>query len=178
MRANPDSASRPGPAGPLDDLLLYRLNRLLATAGSMVIRLCEGSFGITRREWRVIALLAQNDGLLSSQLAQGVQLDRARTSKAITSLVGKKLVHRQTGPGDQRQTTVAITDAGRALYDGLYPMVLQINRELLACLPAASAATLDTALDALQQRAEELVAKADLPKADRRRGGRTRQRMG
>jgi len=178
MRTNPGSPSRPGPPGPLDDLLLYRLSRLLATAGGMVIRLCEGSFGITRREWRLIALLAQNDGLLSSQLAQRAQLDRARTSKAITSLVGKKLLHRQIGPGDRRQAALALTDAGRALYDGLYPMVLQINRELLACLPAASAANLDTALDALQQRAEELLAKADLPKADRRRGGRLHQRMG
>ena len=44
------------PARPLDDLLLYRLSRLLSVAGSMVIKLCEGRFGITRREWRLIAL--------------------------------------------------------------------------------------------------------------------------
>ena len=41
----------------LDDLLLYRLSRLLGVAGAPVIRLCEGQFGITRREWRVLALL-------------------------------------------------------------------------------------------------------------------------
>ena len=49
----------------LDDLLLYRLSRLLSVGGSMVIRLCEGRFGITRREWRVIARLAQEQELLS-----------------------------------------------------------------------------------------------------------------
>jgi DNA-binding MarR family transcriptional regulator len=81
-------ASRLGAPAALDDVLLYRISRLLATAGSMVIRLCEGRYGITRREWRVLALLAQEEGLLSSQLAERAQLDRARTSKAISSLVG------------------------------------------------------------------------------------------
>ena len=52
--------------GSLDDLLLYRINRLLSVAGSMVIRLCEGRFGITRREWRVLALLAQ-EGLCAAR---------------------------------------------------------------------------------------------------------------
>ena len=32
-----------------NDLLMYRLNRLLAVAGSLVVRLCEGGYGITRR---------------------------------------------------------------------------------------------------------------------------------
>lgn len=170
--------SRLGQPASLDDVLLYRLSRLLATAGSMVIRLCEGSFGITRREWRVIALLAQDEGLLSSQLAQRAQLDRARTSKAVTSLVGKKLLLRQARPGDRRQATLALTESGRALYQALYPKVLEINRELLDCLPASGVADLDGSLAALQQRAEELVANADLPKADRRRGGRVSHRMG
>jgi DNA-binding MarR family transcriptional regulator len=170
--------SRLGNPGSLDDLLLYRLSRLLGTAGSMVIRLCEGSFGITRREWRLVALLAQQEGLLSSELAQRAQLDRARTSRAITSLVGKKLLRRETRPPDRRRAALALTESGRALYGALYPLVLEINRELLAVLPAAQVASLDAALDALQERAGELLAQAELPKADRRRGGRTAQRMG
>ena len=159
--ADPDS---------LDDVLLYRLSRLLSAAGGMVIRLCEGRFGITRREWRIIALLAQERGLLSSELAERAQLDRARTSKAITSLVGKQLLRRQPRPGDRRRADLALTDSGRALYDALFPLVLEINRELLAVLPAAEVERLDSALDALQQRADSLVAQAELPKADRRRG--------
>ncbi len=34
----------------VDDLPLQRISRLLATGGGMVTRLCEGCFGITRRE--------------------------------------------------------------------------------------------------------------------------------
>lgn len=158
----------------LDDLLLYRLARLLAVGGSMVIRLCEGRFGITRREWRVIARLAQEQDLLSSELAERIQLDRARTSRAITSLVAKKLLRRQAGVADRRQARLALTDEGRALYDALFPLVCEINQGLLAALPAADVQRLDRALAAMQQQADRMVGQAELPKADRRRGGRAR----
>ena len=90
------------PRRPLDDLLLYRLSRLLAVGGSMVIRLCEGRFGITRREWRLIATLASRGDLSSSQLAEHAQLDRARTSKAVGSMVAKGLLSRAHPAGDRR----------------------------------------------------------------------------
>ena len=165
-------------AADLDDLLLYRLSRVLSVAGSMVIRLCEGRFGITRREWRVIALLARDDGLLSSQLAERAQLDRARTSRAVSSLVAKKLLRRQVGEGDRRQARLALTAAGRALYEQLFPLVQQINRELLSPLSARQLATLEAALGILQDKADGMVAQAELPKADRRRGGRQRLHLG
>lgn len=165
------------PAG-LDDLLLYRLSRLLAVGGSMVIRLCEGRFGITRREWRVIARLAQEQELLSSELAERIQLDRARTSRAVTSLVAKKLVRRQAGTADRRQARLALTEKGRALHAALFPLVSDINRGLLGALPAADVQQLERMLDALQARADAMVESAELPKADRRRGARARLAMG
>ena len=154
----------------IDDLLLYRLSRLVAVGGSVVVRLCEGVYGITRREWRVLALLARDEGLLSSQLADRAQLDRARTSRAITSLVAKKLAARQVGPGDRRQARIVLTAAGRALYQEMFPRVLEINRELLDALQPAKAAALDQVLDRLQARADAILARGGLPKADRRRG--------
>ena len=156
---------------PLDDLLLYRLSRLLAVAGSMVIRLCEGRFGITRREWRLIATLASRGELSSSQLAEHAQLDRARTSKAVSSLAGKQLVLRTHPAGDRRQVLLRLSERGQALYDELFPLVTRINAELMEALDAAEASRLDEALRRLQARAEQLASEAVLPKADRGRRG-------
>jgi DNA-binding MarR family transcriptional regulator len=172
----PPSALR-DPAG-LDDLLLYKLSRLLAVGGSMVIRLCEGRFGITRREWRVIARLAQKREMLSSELADSIQLDRARTSRAVSSLVAKKLVRRHTGVADRRQASLALTEQGRALHQALFPLVCEINRGLLAPLSPEEVRRLDAMLAALQLRADAMVQVAELPKADRRRGSRARLAMG
>lgn len=164
----------------LDDLLLYKLSRLLSVGGSMVIRLCEGRFGITRREWRVIACLALQQDLLSSQLADRIQLDRARTSRAVTSLVAKKLVRRQTGAADRRQARLALTDKGRALHRELFPLVSEINRGLLSPLSVQEVQGLDSMLTRLQAQAHRMVdaSAPDLPKADRRRGARARLAMG
>lgn len=156
----------------IDDLLLYRLSGILATAGNLVIRLCEGQFRITRREWRILAQLATDPGLLSSQLAERAHLDRARTSRAISSLVAKKLVRRETGTADRRQARVALTPAGQALFDTLFPLVCQINQQLLDTLASADVQRLDRMLDTLQAQAEAMQGAAELPKADRRRGGR------
>lgn len=164
--------SAPGDAGarPLDDLLLYRLSRLLSVAGGMVIRLCEGRFGITRREWRLIATLASRGELGSSQLAEHAQLDRARTSKAVSSLVAKELLSREQLGGDRRHVVLRLTEAGQALYDELYPLVSAINTELLSTLDKKGVAALDATLDSLQKQAHRMVAGATLPKANRHRG--------
>ncbi|MBS0450924.1 MAG: MarR family transcriptional regulator [Proteobacteria bacterium] len=162
----------PGAGSVLDDLLLYRLSRLLSVGGSPVIRLCEGRFGITRREWRVLATLVEHGGkgLGSSQLAELAQLDRARTSRAVGSLVAKGLMSRSQPGGDRRQVILRLTDAGHAIHAELFPMVREINAQLMAALTPQAAQQFDESLARLQARAQALVSTvADLPKADRRR---------
>jgi hypothetical protein len=135
----------PGAGALLDDLLLYRLSRLLAVGGSPVIRLCEGRFGITRREWRLLA----------------------------TSLVEKELVSRSQPAGDRRHVLLRLSKAGESIHAELFPLVQRINAELMAALSPAEAEQFDHSLARLQATAERLLstACADLPKADRRHGG-------
>jgi DNA-binding MarR family transcriptional regulator len=159
------------PREPLEALLLYRLSRLVVVAGRMVTRLCEGRFGITRREWRLLVTLASLGELSSSQLAEHAQLDRARTSKAVGSLVAKALISRQTRAGDRRQVALALTERGRALYDELFPLVRAINAELGTALDAEEATRFDAALRRLQAQADRMLDTAVLPKADRGRRG-------
>lgn len=164
-----------GTPAAVEDMLLLRISRLLSTGGGMVIRLCEGRFGITRREWRVIGLLATlppGEGLRPSDLAVRAQLDRARTSRALSSLAAKQLVSRDAMPGDRRQAGVKLTERGRALHGELFPLVKEINLDLLAGLSPQEVLALDGMLTRMQARAERLAAATqdELPKADRRRG--------
>ena len=165
-------ASEPARRPALDGLLLFRLHRLFSVGGSLVTRLCEGRFGITRREWRVIAVLAGRPDLGSTQLAQHASLDAARTSRAIGSLVAKALVLRSHAAGDRRQVKLRLTPAGDALYEELFPLVEGINAQLLAALAPGEAQRFDQAIARLQARAGQLVAASTLPKANRgRRAG-------
>jgi DNA-binding MarR family transcriptional regulator len=152
----------------LDELFLFRLTRLLAVAGAPIIRLCEGGYNITRREWRLIAALAQSGPVLSSTLAQRVHLERGRTSKAVSDLIGKGLVTRTPRPDDRRKVDIALTDGGRSIYESLFPIVVQLNKDLLAVLSRSEIDELDYALGRIQERADKVFANAVLPKANRR----------
>lgn len=161
----------------VDDLLLYRMGQFTAVAGAMVVRLCEGGYGITRREWAVLAQLqGQPQGVLPSALAERMQRDRARTSRALGSLQAKGLVQRVTLASDRRSARVSLTPAGQALYGELMPQVQAINARILAALEPAQKQAFDEALVCLRAQAQQLLAEMgpDLPKADRRRGGRSR----
>ena len=159
----------------VDDMLLYRLSHLTGAAGAMVVRLCEGGYGITRREWGVLAQLhGQPQGVLPSVLAERMQRDRARTSRALSALQAQGLAPRVVLPHDRRSVRVSLTAAGEALYDELMPQVQSINARILEVLDPAQKQALDGTLQLLRLQARRLLAEMDpqLPKADRRRGGR------
>ncbi|MFW5332895.1 MarR family winged helix-turn-helix transcriptional regulator [Hydrogenophaga sp. ZJX-1] len=147
------------------DLLLYRLHRIQSTAGRLVVQLCESEFGITRREWRVLSVLNEHEGVLSSVLAEHAMLDRARTSRALTSLAAKKLVTRQPRPSDRREVHVFLTDEGRRVYGQILPRVMAINRELVSSLTALQRQQLDEVIEALQAQAGRMLAASKVPLA-------------
>jgi len=141
----------------LDDMLLYVLWQLQAAARRPVVRLCEAQFGITRREWRMLAQLGQGEGMASSALAERAALDRAQTSRAVSALVQKGLVARTPRPGNRREVLLHLTERGRALYAALLPRVAAINQELLSVLSETEVATLDALVQRLRAQADRMA---------------------
>lgn len=163
----------------VDDLLNYRLSCLLSSSGAMVIRLCEGRFGITRREWRLIALLAAHGAMSPSELAERAHLERARISRHVTTLCEKKLIRRLAVAGDRRRALVDLTPAGSELYRELFPMSVHLTQQVLAALTREEVDVFDQLLFKLTDAADRLVAaKPVAEKADRRHGGARKLRSG
>ena len=159
----------------VEQFLNYRLMRLYAEATGPVTRWMEGKWGISRREWRVLALLAVHDTLSPSALAEQAHLDRPRTSRAVTSLAGKGLVRRRPLLQDARRAQVALTAAGRRLYDEIFPHIAALNSRLMDALDEETASALDRALELLTGAAVQ--AKQELAqdvRADRQGGGTRR----
>ena len=159
----------------VEDLLNYRLNRLLAGSGAMVTRLCEGRYGITRREWRLICILATQGPMSPSDLAQSAHLERARISRHVTDLVDKKLIGRVGVPQDRRRAVVELTARGRQLHAELFPQSVAFNNLVLQTLTPSELAAFDQALQRLTEVADQLSSSHPLQeKADRRHGGSRR----
>lgn len=159
----------------VEDLLNYRLSRLLESSGSMVTLLCEGRYGITRREWRLICILASHGAMSPSELSQRAHLERARVSRHVGDLVAKKLVVRAGLEGDKRRARVELNERGKKLYDELFPQSVHFNNLVLAALAPDELAAFDSALARLTDAADRISSSHPLgEKADRRHGGSRR----
>lgn len=157
-----------------DDLLNFRVKRLLLLGGAPAVRLCEGQYGIARLEWRFLAALVERGEPCSpGELVRHTGVEQARASRALAALVEKKLARREVDPLDHRRATLRATEAGAALYRELFPQLAAINRRLASALDAHELEVLDRCLDKLTARAREVLAEGGgvSARADRRRGG-------
>jgi DNA-binding MarR family transcriptional regulator len=154
------------------DLLNFRLSELLGISGSLVTRICENEYGITREEWQFVAMLAELKAMSPSDLAARTTVDRSQASKTLRGLMSKGLVERQRVPGDGRRALVLLSQAGSNLFAQLFPRVVQLHHEVLQDLEPVQRQALAHSLSALQARALA-VAQEHKPEAaaGRRQGG-------
>jgi DNA-binding MarR family transcriptional regulator len=171
MMQNPNSPAVEDAGLPrsIESLVLFRMSKVLSIGGSLVTRLCEGQFGISRREWAVLSILATQPQMPWSELARRMELDSPRLSRAVSSLVSKGLAIKS---GTGRQLCLSLTEPGRQRYGQIFPLAHAINQAIVQDLDAASLQTLDRALSLLHQRASQLSEELTLPKASRRLGKR------
>ncbi|SAI49989.1 MarR family transcriptional regulator [Bordetella ansorpii] len=161
----------------LDDMLMYRLYQAWFQSSPVFVRLCEGRFGITRREWRVLACAVEHGPMTSADLAATAKLDLARTSRTLGVLCEKGWLRRVQEGDDRRVVQVEATDGGHDCYDALMPEVQRLNDLLTQDLTADEVAQLRTLLARVEQRGlamsqQNLVSE----KASRRSGGTRRVR--
>ena len=139
-----------------DDLLNYRLNRVVRLGGAPAVRICEGKFGVTRAEWRLIAALVEEGPRSPTDLAQRSGMEPGRVSLLISRLLRKGLVERAVAAGDRRRPALRATAAGRKLYAELFPELAAINRRLMSVLSPDEAAVLDRCLVKLTAHAQAI----------------------
>lgn len=175
MLANPepDRPHRFAAPASIDDFLLFRMSKVVALGGSVVTRICEGRFGITRREWTVLATIAPHGELPWAEAARRCEIDGARLSRAVNGLVARKLLRREKAPS--RLVHLRVTTEGAALYEEIFPLAREVNAAIARALDAEALGQLEGALARLHERGEEVVRDTPAPKAERLRGGTQRR---
>lgn len=141
----------------LGELLNYRLSRLLALSSAPGIRLFEGGYGVSRREWSLVCLIAENGKMSPSELAKIAHLERAHVSRAITELVAKGLLVRHTAPNDARRAQLDLTEKGLQLHKEIFPQIATLSQAVVRALDPEQLAVFDAALVTLTASAEQLV---------------------
>ena len=121
----------------------YRLSVLSNRVSSAIARTYSDRFDLTIPEWRCIAVLGGAQGLSAGDVALRTAMDKVQVSRAITRLVENKRVARTVDVSDARVTRLSLTAKGRAIYDEVAPLALELEAKFLDALSAAERASLD-----------------------------------
>ncbi len=136
----------------------YRLSVLANRISSAIARTYSVRFGLTIPEWRTMAVLGGTPGLSASDVAQRTAMDKVQVSRAVARLAAKKCVQRGADRGDGRVVRLSLTTKGRAIYDEIAPLALELEDLLLEALSPAERASFDAIMVKLNAQASLLTA--------------------
>lgn len=117
---------------------------LLAAPGHLLRRAHQRSYELftrrvgtaaTRQQFALLLVLAQRPGASQRELVDASGMDKSTLKEMLERLVARGWVQRERDPADSRAWTMRVTEAGRALIEGLLPQVAAAQREILAPLP-------------------------------------------
>ena len=131
----------------LDAFLPYRLSIASNRVSQAIATAYERLFGLKIPEWRLIAVIAEGEGITQNALGAATQMDKVTISRAARALVERGLIERRAIDGDRRSHLLALTAAGRALYDQVAPKAIEMETAIFAELDADERAALNSMLD-------------------------------
>ena len=142
----------------LDRFLPYRLSVAQLAVSRCLAGIYDRRFGLSRQEWRVLAVLGQDAPLTAGGVCARTSMDKVQVSRAVAGLVAAGLLERRPDRRDRRRGLLRLAPRGRAVYRAIVPLVLARERELLAALTEREVRAFDRLLDKLRARAEALLA--------------------
>ena len=144
------------PSLKLDQFLPYRLSIASNRVSSAIATAYQSLFGLRIPEWRLIAVIAESDGLTQQALGAATRMDTVTVSRAAIALVDRGLVERRPNPDDQRSHLLSLTAAGQTLYESVAPKALELEAQVFAGFSAAELATFKAMLERLEASAASL----------------------
>lgn len=116
----------------LDTFLPYQLAVLASRVSAEFAALYGRRFGLNLAEWRMLAHLANADGVSVREVFARVALDKAKISRAARRLEAAGLIEKRQSRVDRRLVEMRLTVRGRALMDEMAPVARRFEAEFLA----------------------------------------------
>ncbi len=105
--------------------------------------------GLRVPEWRVIACLYDQNGLMTTKLAEYALMEQSRLTRILDQMDQKGWVERRIDTKDRRRVRVYLTETGKGLAKTLVKEAKIHEGRLLSSLKDTDAARLKPALQAL-----------------------------
>lgn len=134
----------------LDDFIPYRLSVASNAVSKLIASTYARKFGLSIPEWRLIAVLHEDESATQQDLVSRTMMDKVSVSRAARALSKRKLIDRGRDADDGRARRVSLTAAGRKLYRTISPAALTYERMLLAKFSPAEVRRFKTMLESLE----------------------------
>ncbi|SDU17058.1 MarR family winged helix-turn-helix transcriptional regulator [Stappia sp. ES.058] len=141
----------------LETFLPYRLNILAETVSQSLAGVYRRRYGITVPEWRLIATLGQFGTVTAKGVGHHSCMHKTKVSRAAATLEARGLIRREPNSQDMRESFLALTAEGRAIYETLAPQARDFAQALVAGFSASDREVLDDLLQRLMLRARALT---------------------
>ena len=141
----------------LEQFLPYRLNVVASLVSQALSRIYADGYGIGVPEWRVLVTLGQYGMMTGKAIGGHSHMHKTKVSRAVALLKDRKLVIRRANRADMREAILALTAAGRAMYDDLAPIALDFANRLAEAVDPADRAAFERSVDRLTERSAKLA---------------------
>ena len=141
----------------LDNFIPYRLSVTSNLVSGTIARAYEELFGLRIPEWRLIAVIAEHDGITQAGIGARTRMDKVTVSRAAASLWERGLVARAAHPDDRRSHRLRLTARGRALHAEVAPKALELEARIFGGFDRAELA----AFTAMLRRIDRLAIAAE-----------------
>ncbi|KKC27366.1 MarR family winged helix-turn-helix transcriptional regulator [Sphingomonas sp. SRS2] len=137
----------------LDDFIPYRLSVTSNVVSDVIASAYEALFGLSIPEWRVIAVVAENDGVTQQEICAKTRMDKVTVSRATIALVDRGLIVRTPNRADRRSRLLTLTKAGQKLYADVAPKAIEFEGRIFNHFPVEELDRFISMLRAIEARA-------------------------
>jgi DNA-binding MarR family transcriptional regulator len=120
----------------LDEFVPYRLSYTSNLVSEAIAHTYENLFGLTIPEWRLVAVIAEHDGITQAAICTRTGMDKVTVSRAAIALTARELVSRAPSTTDRRSHDLRLTGEGHALYAQVAPKALELEEQIFGELGA------------------------------------------
>lgn len=134
----------------LSEFLPYRLSVLSNRISRAIADQYEEAFQLNLAEWRVMAVLGEENGLSAGQVAKRTAMDKVAVSRAVGKLLDADRIVRYFSEKDRRRSILSLSESGHDIYSQIVPIALEYEKKLMKQLTKEEHKLLDSLLEKLQ----------------------------
>lgn len=108
-----------------------------------------GKSGLTHRQFTVLMAADAHDGRSQTELVQMTGIDRSTLADLVARLMAQGYLQRKRSKEDARTNSIRLTPIGKKMLKQAQAGAEEVDRQMLAALPAADRKTLIESLTAL-----------------------------